>query len=78
MEYVDTKEQIPDIFTKPLPMSIFEYLRWKLGVISTSNLIGQASSENEPMGRGSITSGGVKPQGEQRNFLSVIVVKGGE
>jgi hypothetical protein len=31
--YVDTKEHIVDIFTKPLPMSTFENLRHKLGVI---------------------------------------------
>jgi hypothetical protein len=31
--YVDTKEQIADIFTKPLPRSTFENLRQKLGVI---------------------------------------------
>ena len=27
LEYVDTKEQIADIFTKPLPREAFEYLR---------------------------------------------------
>jgi hypothetical protein len=37
VEYVDTKEQIADIFIKPLPMSTFEYLRQKLRVISISN-----------------------------------------
>jgi hypothetical protein len=31
--YLDTKEQIADIFTKPLPRSTFENLRQKLGVI---------------------------------------------
>ena len=34
LEYVDTKEQIADIFTKPLPKEDFEHLRWRLGVIS--------------------------------------------
>ena len=34
LEYVETKEQIVDIFTKPLPRETFEYLRQKLGVIS--------------------------------------------
>jgi len=34
MEYVSTKDQIVDIFTKPLPMDTFEYLREKLGVIT--------------------------------------------
>jgi hypothetical protein len=37
VEYVDTKEQIADIFTKPLPRSTFENLRQKLGVISIPN-----------------------------------------
>jgi hypothetical protein len=31
--YVDTKEQIVDIFTKPLPSGTFKNLRQKLGVI---------------------------------------------
>jgi hypothetical protein len=31
--YVDTKEQIADIFTKPFPRSTFENIRHKLGVI---------------------------------------------
>jgi hypothetical protein len=33
VEYVDTKEQIANIFTKPLPRSDFENLQPKLGVI---------------------------------------------
>ena len=33
LDYVATKEQIEDIFTKPLPSDIFEYLRRKLGVV---------------------------------------------
>ena len=33
LEYVHTKEQIADIFTKPLPKDAFLYLRGKLGVI---------------------------------------------
>ena len=32
MEYIHTKEQIVDIFTKPLPKDDYEYLRGKLGV----------------------------------------------
>ena len=32
LEYVETKEQIANIFTKPLPRETFEYLRQKLGV----------------------------------------------
>jgi hypothetical protein len=35
VEYVGTKEQVVDIFTKPLPRESFEYLRQRLGVIST-------------------------------------------
>ena len=35
MEYVETKEQIAEEFTKPLPKEKFEYLRPKLGVISS-------------------------------------------
>ena len=32
MEYIHTKEQIVDIFTKPLCKDAYEYLRGKLGV----------------------------------------------
>ena len=35
LEYVETKEKIVDIFTKPLPRETFEYLRKKLGMISS-------------------------------------------
>jgi hypothetical protein len=34
LEYVGTKEQVEDIFTKPFPQEAFEYLRQRLGVIS--------------------------------------------
>ena len=40
LEYIGTKEQIADIFTKPLPRETFEYLKQKLGVISSQK--GQA------------------------------------
>ena len=33
LEYIDTKEQIVDIFTKSLPRESFSYFRQKLGVI---------------------------------------------
>jgi hypothetical protein len=35
VEYVGIKEQMVDIFTKPLPREAFEYLRQRLGVIYT-------------------------------------------
>jgi hypothetical protein len=38
VEYVGTKEQVVDIFTKPLPWETFEYLRQILGVISTPKM----------------------------------------
>ena len=34
LEYIDTKEQIADIFTKQLPKEAVEHLRHKLGFIS--------------------------------------------
>lgn len=33
LEYISTKEQIANIFTKPFPKDTFEYLRGKLGVM---------------------------------------------
>jgi hypothetical protein len=39
VEYVGTKEQVEDIFKKPLPRESFEYLRQRLGVISTPKLM---------------------------------------
>ena len=36
LEYVNTKDQIAHIFTKPLPKDAFLYLRGKLGVIPLS------------------------------------------
>ena len=38
VEYVGTKEQVVDIFTKPLPREVFEYLHQRLGVISTPKM----------------------------------------
>jgi hypothetical protein len=35
VEYVGKKEQVADIFTKPLPRESFDYLYQRLGVIST-------------------------------------------
>jgi hypothetical protein len=39
VEYVGTKEQVADIFTKLLPQESFEYLLQRLGVISTPKRI---------------------------------------
>ena len=36
MKYINTKEQVADIFTKALPKDAHEYLRGKLGVIPLS------------------------------------------
>ena len=38
LEYVNSKEQIADIFTKPLPKDTFLYLRGKLGVTPLSEI----------------------------------------
>jgi hypothetical protein len=38
VEYVGTKEQVADIFTKPLPREAFEYLHQRLGVIYTPKM----------------------------------------
>ena len=38
IEYVDTKENFVDIFTKPLPKESFEHLRQKMGVIPLHKL----------------------------------------
>jgi hypothetical protein len=35
VEYVGTKEQVAEIFTKPVPREAFEYLFQRLEVIST-------------------------------------------
>ena len=37
LEYVNIKEQVVDIFTKPLAKDVFLYLRGKLGVIPLSD-----------------------------------------
>jgi len=38
LEYINTKKQMADIFTKPLPREAFEHLRQKMGVISLASL----------------------------------------
>ena len=35
LEHIGTKDQVADIFTKPIPKETFEYLRQKLGIITT-------------------------------------------
>ena len=35
LEHIGMKDQVEDIFTKLLPKETFEYLRQKLGVITT-------------------------------------------
>ena len=42
LEYVPSKEQVADIFTKPLPKEAFKYLRQKLGVVSAMQRIRSA------------------------------------
>ena len=39
MEYVNTKDQIANIFTKAVPKDVHEYLRGKLGLILLSKAI---------------------------------------
>ena len=39
MEYVPTKEHTTEIFTKPLARESFEYLRDKLGIVSTDDTL---------------------------------------
>ena len=38
LEYVDTKEHVAEIFTKPIPKEAFEHLRQKMGVIPFQKL----------------------------------------
>ena len=38
LEYINTKEQIVDIFTKALPKDTFEYLKGMLGVMPQPSL----------------------------------------
>ena len=38
VEYVGTKEQVADIFTKSIPWESFEYILQRLGVISTPKM----------------------------------------
>ncbi len=37
VEYIGMKEQITDIFTKPLPCEAFEYLHQNLGILPSSH-----------------------------------------
>ena len=39
LEYIHTKEQTIDIFTKPFPKDTYEYIRGKLGVIPLTQVV---------------------------------------
>ena len=47
LEYVATKEQVADVFTKPLPRETFEYLWENLGVILSPNWIDPSSTTHQ-------------------------------
>ena len=56
LEYISTKEQIANIFRKPLPREAFEHLRQKMGIISLSSLKfihKDAAGQGEQFDRGS-------------------------
>jgi hypothetical protein len=55
--YVDTKKQIADIFTKPLPRSTFENLRQKIRSNSKTSLKTIKSYHKGHMVRGGISTG---------------------
>ena len=42
LEYVPSKEQVADKFTKSLPREAFEYLRKKMGIVSATQKIRSA------------------------------------
>lgn len=50
LEYVSTKEQLTDIFTKPLPKDTFEYMRGKLGVIPLLEMALRCYCKNQSNG----------------------------
>ena len=54
LEYVDTKEQVADIFTKPLPKEAFEHIRQNMGVIPLQNCRGGSA-----ISRGDMMIGGL-------------------
>ena len=55
LEYIDTKEHIDNIFTKPLPKEAFENLCHNLGVISLQS---REEEEESKMSRGDMLTGG--------------------
>ena len=87
LEYINTKEQIADIFTKPLPREAFEHLCQNMGVISLASLKfihKDVAGQGEHFYRGSSSTGGVHIHsfaidvkgGEKKNIA--IDVKGGD
>eukprot|EP00253_Pinus_taeda_P027678 PITA_27678 len=62
LEYISTKEQIIDIFTKPLPREAFKHLHQKMGVISLASLKiihKDAAGQGEQFYKGRSLTGGV-------------------
>jgi hypothetical protein len=55
LEYIGTKKNIANIFTKPIPRKIFEYLQQKLGLIFAPNWFTQSFARTKRW----ILSGGV-------------------
>ena len=87
LEYINTKEQIADIFRKPLPREAFEHLCQKMGAISLASLKlihKDVAGQGETFYRGSSSTGGVCMHsfaidvngGEQKNIA--INNKGGD
>ena len=57
LEYISAKEQIADIFTKPLPRETFEHMHQKMGVILLSSfkfIHKDAAGQGEQFDRGSL------------------------
>ena len=75
LEYINTKEQIADIFTKPFSREAFEHIHQKMGVISLASLKfihKDVAGQREEFYRGRSLTRGV------RMHSFAIDVKGGE